>query len=123
MMFGRFFFFKQKTAYEIRISDWSSDVCSSDLVERRQIVEFQIAIRAPDDAAAAIIFGADAGSDPLVGNAAVEFYEMAVDAAAIARARAVQQVEFGDAVDDRSEENTSEFPTLMRISYAIFCSE
>src|SRR3546814_13654634 len=27
----RFFFFKQKTAYEMRISDWSSDVCSSDL--------------------------------------------------------------------------------------------
>src|SRR3546814_5543374 len=26
-----FFFFKQKTAYEMRISDWSSDVCSSDL--------------------------------------------------------------------------------------------
>src|SRR3546814_4187217 len=30
-----FFFFKQKTAYEMRISDWSSDVCSSDLVEHR----------------------------------------------------------------------------------------
>src|SRR3546814_4500706 len=27
-----FFFFKQKTAYEMRISDWSSDVCSSDLM-------------------------------------------------------------------------------------------
>src|SRR3546814_20601520 len=32
-----FFFFKQKTAYEMRISDWSSDVCSSDL-ERGDIV-------------------------------------------------------------------------------------
>src|SRR3546814_15430352 len=30
-MVGGFFFFKQKTAYEMRISDWSSDVCSSDL--------------------------------------------------------------------------------------------
>src|SRR3546814_2142286 len=30
-----FFFFKQKTAYEMRISDWSSDVCSADLAERR----------------------------------------------------------------------------------------
>src|SRR3546814_5050774 len=29
-----FFFFKQKTAYEMRISDWSSDVCSSDLYQR-----------------------------------------------------------------------------------------
>src|SRR3546814_5507076 len=33
-----FFFFKQKTAYEMRISDWSSDVCSSDLGEQRQAV-------------------------------------------------------------------------------------
>src|SRR3546814_5252258 len=32
-MFYVFFFFKQKTAYEMRISDWSSDVCSSDLPE------------------------------------------------------------------------------------------
>src|SRR3546814_8912903 len=32
-MFVCFFFFKQKTAYEMRISDWSSDVCSSDLHE------------------------------------------------------------------------------------------
>src|SRR3546814_17807366 len=30
-----FFFFKQKTAYELRISDWSSDVCSSDLDDGR----------------------------------------------------------------------------------------
>src|SRR3546814_10406562 len=45
-----FFFFKQKTAYEMRISDWSSDVCSSDLASsaesgyfleevRRQLIE------------------------------------------------------------------------------------
>src|SRR3546814_15671775 len=33
-----FFFFKQKTAYEMRISDWSSDVCSSDLVDQPEIV-------------------------------------------------------------------------------------
>src|SRR3546814_2100068 len=31
-IFWLFFFFKQKTAYEMRISDWSSDVCSSDLI-------------------------------------------------------------------------------------------
>src|SRR3546814_2988182 len=35
MFFVILFFFKQKTAYEMRISDWSSDVCSSDLAERR----------------------------------------------------------------------------------------
>src|SRR3546814_6364358 len=33
-LFCVFFFFKQKTAYEMRISDWSSDVCSSDLLLR-----------------------------------------------------------------------------------------
>src|SRR3546814_4494516 len=33
--FSFFFFFKQKTAYEMRISDWSSDVCSSDLGDGR----------------------------------------------------------------------------------------
>src|SRR3546814_7094680 len=31
LVVSAFFFFKQKTAYEMRISDWSSDVCSSDL--------------------------------------------------------------------------------------------
>src|SRR3546814_18673832 len=33
------FFFKQKTAYEMRISDWSSDVCSSDLATRREYAD------------------------------------------------------------------------------------
>src|SRR3546814_5994021 len=36
-IFFVFFFFKQKTAYELRISDWSSDVCSSDLPDRRPL--------------------------------------------------------------------------------------
>src|SRR3546814_9056955 len=40
-----FFFFKQKTAYEMRISDWSSDVCSSDL--------FHVRVRRGAEAAAA----------------------------------------------------------------------
>src|SRR3546814_2602395 len=39
-----FFFFKQKTAYEMRISDWSSDVCSSDLFERERVGEAGIII-------------------------------------------------------------------------------
>src|SRR3546814_7121900 len=44
MLFVFFFFFKQKTAYDMRISDWSSDVCSSDLfweggVNRSDIIE------------------------------------------------------------------------------------
>src|SRR3546814_2388779 len=56
-MFVLFFFFKQKTAYEMRISDWSSDVCSSDLDavdavdfrdradQQREIRDFAVAIR------------------------------------------------------------------------------
>src|SRR3546814_2430276 len=39
-----FFFFKQKTAYEMRISDWSSDVCSSDLLDQ-QLTEEERMIR------------------------------------------------------------------------------
>src|SRR3546814_4026977 len=35
-----FFFFKQKTAYEMRISDWSSDVCSSDLYHCGKVQDF-----------------------------------------------------------------------------------
>src|SRR3546814_12055305 len=38
LCFLSFFFFKQKTAYEMRISDWSSDVCSSDLPARPLLV-------------------------------------------------------------------------------------
>src|SRR3546814_4511135 len=42
-VFVSFFFFKQKTAYEMRISDWSSDVCSSDLcagADLAQVLKF-----------------------------------------------------------------------------------
>src|SRR3546814_2193900 len=41
-----FFFFKQKTAYEMRISDWSSDVCSSDLLVANQQFDIGLATRA-----------------------------------------------------------------------------
>src|SRR3546814_7845822 len=42
-----FFFFKQKTAYEMRISDWSSDVCSSDLVQLHTLPVIDRLITAP----------------------------------------------------------------------------
>src|SRR3546814_5380590 len=38
-----FFFFKQKTAYEMRISDWSSDVCSSDLRVYKELMKRMLA--------------------------------------------------------------------------------
>src|SRR3546814_7106790 len=37
-----FVFFKQKTAYEMRISDWSSDVCSSDLYTSGELLAFDV---------------------------------------------------------------------------------
>src|SRR3546814_8263748 len=42
-----FFFFKQKTAYEMRISDWSSDVCSSDLALPQ--AQYEKVDRTPED--------------------------------------------------------------------------
>src|SRR3546814_1045917 len=44
------FFFKQKTAYEVRISDWSSDVCSSDLALGRSRGGFSTKLHARCDA-------------------------------------------------------------------------
>src|SRR3546814_17690156 len=40
-----FFFFKQKTAYEMRISDWSSDVCSSDLTVKGIVAKYPKDVR------------------------------------------------------------------------------
>src|SRR3546814_1461387 len=45
-----FFFFKQKTAYEVRISDWSSDVCSSDLTKVRRGHQLRLVIPGPSKA-------------------------------------------------------------------------
>src|SRR3546814_8226643 len=68
------FFFKQKTAYEMRISDWSSDVCSSDLADRHVLTgaePFPQPVRAQPEADgigsllfAGDDFGADLGQRP-----------------------------------------------------------
>src|SRR3546814_17757778 len=44
LLFVVFFFFKQKTAYEMRISDWSSDVCSSDVLAIGIVVDDAIVV-------------------------------------------------------------------------------
>src|SRR3546814_3801577 len=56
-----FFFFKQKSAYEMRISDWSSDVCSSDLVSLALIfVPFVLILKQPDLGTSLLILGSGA---------------------------------------------------------------
>src|SRR3546814_6024836 len=102
--------FKQKTAYEMRISDWSSDVCSSDLPERqifdaarvdREIVRADDAKTLPDDH--------------------LEFAADRVIFRCRAEVRRNPRRPVKRALDLRSEEHTSELQSLMRISYAVFC--
>src|SRR3546814_10311471 len=108
-----FFFFKQKTAYEMRISDWSSDVCFSDL----KIVNhysFYAAFSSEEE------FRIVSGSKTL-GTLPVT--QALIVGQRILFAGKTWRVE---SIDDeqkaiRSEEHTSELQSLMRISYAVFC--
>src|SRR3546814_7303416 len=96
----------------MRISDWSSDVCSSDLLiidpaHQRQRLEaaLELVAIAEVPAIAAIADGILPGA---VFDAALGFANVAaLDHVALAA--------------ERSEEHTSELPSLMRISYAVFC--
>src|SRR3546814_2275148 len=103
----------------MRISDWSSDVCSSDLLEHHgDAVHAQAAQRRR-------IAGGDVDQAGLVAHqdlAAGHLVE-AVDGAQQGRlAGAGEPHEDADlALLDRSEEHTSELQSLMRISYAVFC--
>src|SRR3546814_8401101 len=113
------FFFKQKTAYEMRISDWSSDVCSSDLSPCLSARQLAGAVRDR------------AGGRPPVGHDAAarqraRFHRALLCAGALgpvgaALSRAVPAVADGGERRFRSEEHTSELQSLMRISYAVFC--
>src|SRR3546814_3469103 len=105
MFYCFIFFFKQKTAYEMRISDWSSDVCSSDL---------PAAIACPSkrrtDRRACRI--ANATSRP--------HHRSRVQPPPYWRYRPCGRNRPSWACP-RSEEHTSELQSLMRISYAVFC--
>src|SRR3546814_5126365 len=112
------FFFKQKTAYELRISDWSSDVCSSDLSGRRT--------RRHDGGEQAEGYGyaGAAGRGAVVYSGTgrhLRLYcfgcrECGCGLAVQGPCRAGKDRRGG-----RSEEHTSELQSLMRISYAVFC--
>src|SRR3546814_3659596 len=100
------FFFKQKTAYEMRISDWSSDVCSSDLDAPQLHSRAAVHLRRHQQAAAGRL-ARDSRSRPArppPGAAARVLVGLA-----------------GGRPGPRSEEHTSELQSLMRISYAVCC--
>src|SRR3546814_9670328 len=110
-----FLFFKQKTAYEMRISDWSSDVCSSDLIlcsaAERDALKQLLALGLHDSFR---LHHADGG----------QFSWWDYRAAGFRRnlGLRIDLVLVSDAVKARrSEEHTSELQSLMRISYAVFC--
>src|SRR3546814_9341832 len=121
-----FFFFKQKTAYEMRISDWSSDVCSSDLTitvarfcHEHHLSPWPLAIREIADGALT-----NAGQRSRQTAAPNRLPTPAVNAIARAPQNVTRTIDrMTGAPPARSEEHTSELPSLMRISYAVFCSK
>src|SRR3546814_2597399 len=92
----------------MRISDWSSDVCSSDLADH--VVQGLLALGEGDHQVA------DAQQD-----GAEDGGEVAREPAPETAARAVAADDLDPDRHLRSEEHTSELQSLMRISYAVFC--
>src|SRR3546814_2781915 len=115
------FFFKQKTAYEMRISDWSSDVCSSDLSLPRMSMSSVTCGRW--DVIAPHIWpqrGVSSDDGPVCSKARMNSATMRWNGWGIRRAPACF-CEGSPPAWSRSEEHTSELQSLMRISYAVFC--
>src|SRR3546814_4727278 len=105
----------------MRISDWSSDVCSSDLIAGRQHA-IERHVRAHDVAGAGVDRGLERRQID-VPQFAVGQLDLIV--VTTAERRAVTGEMLGPRHDAagaaRSEEHTSELQSLMRISYAVFC--
>src|SRR3546814_5802335 len=100
----------------MRISDWSSDVCSSDL--RFDVLTVGGNHRHLETRNAYV----ENGGRRAVDEAQPDLFAGFEDAGPVTRRRgAVHQVGVGVAGDIRSEEHTSELQSLMRISYAVFC--
>src|SRR3546814_9576111 len=115
-----FFLFKQKTAYEMRISDWSSDVCSSDLAGIWFINRPANALAArPGEVVQYLSIEEDRSHSsarllkPIPGRTQYSISRSICAPASCSTATA--------AAAARSEEHTSELQSLMRISYAVFC--
>src|SRR3546814_8849954 len=113
-----FFFFKQKTAYEMRISDWSSDVCSSDLAKHQSQPNELPSITSTPAAASSSRSASDAAKS-LAARASLRRIRVAsMSSSVIVAALGWTRRSAGIG---RSEEHTSELQSLMRISYAVFC--
>src|SRR3546814_6613310 len=117
-----FFFFKQKTAYEMRISDWSSDVCSSDLRGACQALQRKDC-RLPALWQQLAPMGRGYGAVARGCNGRVRGSPSGPPAPPSKR---IARVPCRAAPPPphcrfRSEEHTSELQSLMRISYAVFC--
>src|SRR3546814_10735208 len=113
-----FFFFKQKTAYEMRISDWSSDVCSSDL-------HVHICRRG---SLCGLIRDCGEGKPMRIcrPHRPLTFGWLFDGLTCAGRQRQAdseskQLAHIRSLKLWRSEEHTSELQSLMRISYAVFC--
>src|SRR3546814_6787604 len=130
LLFGLslFFFFKQKTAYEMRISDWSSDVCSSDLLPDQDRAGVDVRTRV--DVAAHRLDVAEHRLEVAGDGDAVDGVRdrPVLDpepgrAARVVTGDVVHPLphQLGNQQAARSEEHTSELQSLMRISYAVFC--
>src|SRR3546814_3790487 len=107
--FFMFIFFKQKTAYEMRISDWSSDVCSSDL---------PVTTRLPADSSLSNMPPPWPACEPSPNTVSI------CTAASLYISAPASEIALSpgsSSISTRSEEHTSELQSLMRISYAVFC--
>src|SRR3546814_2397607 len=126
-----FFFFKQKTAYEMRISDWSSDVCSSDLfytwlhriavnTAKNHLVAHK---RRPPTEDIDVSDAEQFDSGIRLRDTDTPDRELARQQMEQTVMRAVDALpeELRTAITLRSEEHTSELQSLMRISYDVFC--
>src|SRR3546814_5964652 len=118
-----FFFFKQKTAYEMRISDWSSDVCSSDLGGTIPVDAFRhraiwnetlTRIEMHLEATRNVDFTIDDHGFAMAAGETIHTENSHKYGPRDARMLLL-------AGEWRSEEHTSELTSLMRISYAALC--
>src|SRR3546814_1634380 len=116
-----FCFFKQKTAYELRISDWSSDVCSSDLVDEPQGHRHPLSdVRDRRRHRRRRHVGHDAPRTRRAGHP-VSAWLGAILRSRCGRYAGQAFLERADyRARARSEEHTSELQSLMRISYDVF---